>query len=204
MTAPRDWFSILMRLGVKRATAARWAPVFAEVIKPGTFSQNDSELDDFLGQILHESQHLERLEESLYYKTPGRLMAIWPSWFKSLADEKPYRENPKGLAGKVYGGRMGNVNPGDGWKYRGRGLIQVTGRDNYAALELLLRLDLLSNPDLLLQPAVALRASIAWWEGNVPDAIMGNVARVSKAVNGGTVGLAERVALTDKAREVMG
>ena len=204
MTAPRDWFAILMRLGVKRATAARWAPVFAEVIKPGTFSQNDSELDDFLGQILHESQHLERLEESLYYKTPGRLMAIWPSRFKSLADEKPYRENPKGLAGKVYGGRMGNVNPGDGWKYRGRGLIQVTGRDNYAALELLLRLDLLSTPDLLLHPAVALRASIAWWEGNVPDAIMGNVARVSKAVNGGTVGLAERVALTDKAREVMG
>ena len=204
MTERRDWLAILKKLGVKPETAARWAPVFAEVIQPGALSQNDAELDDFLGQILHESQRLERLEESLYYKTPGRLMAIWPSRFKSLADEKPYRENPKGLAGKVYGGRMGNVSPGDGWLYRGRGLIQVTGRDNYAALCPLLKLDLLKNPDLLLNPVVALRASLAWWEGNVPDAIMGNVARVSKAVNGGTVGLAERVALTDKAREVMG
>lgn len=204
MTERRDWLAILKKLGVKPETAARWAPVFAEVIKPGALSQNDAELDDFLGQILHESQHLERLEENLYYKTPGRLMAIWPSRFKSQADEKPYLKNPQALAGKVYGGRMGNVSPGDGWLYRGRGLIQVTGRDNYAALVPLLKLDLLKNPDLLLTPVVALRASIAWWEGNVPDAIMGNVAKVSKAVNGGTVGLADRIALTDKAREALG
>lgn len=200
-----DWNDILIQLGVKPITAAKWSSIFAEVIGPDTFSAGDSEIDDFLGQILHESGRLERLEEGLYYKTPGRLMAIWPSRFKSLADERPYLCNPEALANKVYGGRMGNVNPGDGWRNRGSGLIQITGADNLRAAQKATGVPVYDHPELLRRPsAEALRVCIAWWEGNIPDAVMGDIVKVSKRVNGGTVGLADRKALTDEAREVLG
>lgn len=201
---PDEWRGILAKLGVKHATAAVWAPIFAEVVGPGTFSKGDGELDDFLGQVLHESNMLEKLEEGLYYKTPGRLMAVWPSRFKTLADERPYLRNPEALANRVYSGRMGNVAPGDGWRNRGSGLIQITGADNLRAVQAATGVRAYDHPELLRKPsAEALRVCIAWWEGNVPDAIMGNIVKVSKRVNGGTVGLAERRALTDEAGEAL-
>lgn len=199
-----DWLKILARLGVKSTTAAVWAPIFAEVIHVGTFSAGDSEIDDFLGQVLHESAYLEKLEEGLYYKTPGRLMQTWPTRFKSLDDERPYLRNPEALANRVYGGRMGNDKLGDGWRNRGSGLIQITGADNLRAVQKATGIPVYDHPELLRKPtAEALRVCIAWWEGNIPDAIMGNVTKVSKAVNGGTVGLAERKALTDEAHEAL-
>lgn len=201
----RDWLRILTGLAVKPATASVWAPIFSKVIRPGTFSAGDDEIDDFLGQVLHESSHLEKLEENLYYKTPGRLMAVWPSRFKSLADEARYLRNPEALANKVYGGRMGNVRPGDGWRYRGSGLIQITGADNMRAVQAATGIPVFDNPDLLRRPsAEALRVCIAWWEGNIPDSIMGDVVRVTKRVNGGTIGLAERQDLTDKSKKALG
>lgn len=200
-----DWNRILIRMGVKPIVAAMWSGIFAEVIGPKTFSLGDAELDDFLGQVLHESGKLERLEEGLYYKTPGRLMAIWPSRFKSLADERPYLCNPEALANKVYGGRMGNTQPGDGWRNRGGGLIQITGADNLRAVQAATGIPVYDHPELLRKPSPeALRVCIAWWEGHVPDAVMGNGKLVRKAVNGGTIGLADAMALTDEAREALG
>lgn len=200
-----DWNRILIQLGVKPIVAAKWSPVFAEVVTSKTFSLGDAELDDFLGQVLHESDMLERTEEGLYYRTPGRLMAIWPTRFKSLEDERPYLRNPEALANKVYGGRMGNTQPGDGWRNRGSGLIQITGADNLRAVQAATGIPVYDHPELLRQPtAEALRVCIAWWEGQIPDAIMGNIVKVSKAVNGGTIGLSERKALTDEAREALG
>ena len=200
----QHWRDILIYLHVKGGTAAIWAPIFAEVIRDDTFSAGDGELDDFLGQVLHESAHLERLEEGLYYKTPGRLMAIWPSRFKSLDDERPYLKNPEALANRVYGGRMGNVKPGDGWRYRGSGLIQITGADNLRAVQQATGIPVFDHPELLRKPsAEGLRVCIAWWEGNIPDSVMGDVVKVTRRVNGGTVGLAERKALTDEAQEAL-
>ena len=198
------WNGILIGLGVKPITAAIWSPIFAQEIDDSTFSLGDTELDDFLGNVLHESSMLERLEEGLYYKTPGRLMAIWPSRFPTLESELPYLRNPEALANKVYGGRMGNVNPGDGWRNRGGGLIQITGADNLRAVQAATGIPVYDNPDLLRKPTVeALRVCIAWWEGNVPDAVMGNGRLVRKAVNGGAIGLREVMALTDEAREAL-
>lgn len=198
------WNAILIACGVKPFTAAKWSTVFAAVIDDKTFSAGDSEIDDFLGQVLHESAMLERLEEGLYYKTPGRLMATWPSRFKCLADELPFLRNPEALANKVYGGRMGNVNPGDGWRNRGAGLIQVTGADNLRDLQKSTGIPVYDKPDLLRKPTVeALRAVIAWWEGAVPDRIMGDVIRVTRKVNGGQIGLAHRRALTDESRDAL-
>lgn len=199
-----NWYSILVSCGVRAETARVWAPIFEAEIQADTFSLGLSEVDDFLGQVLHESAMLERLEEGLFYKTPGRLMAIWPSRFKSLSDEVPYLRNPEALANKVYGGRMGNVNPGDGWRHRGSGLIQITGADNLCFVQAATGIPVFDNPDLLRHPTrEALRVCIAWWEGHISDAVVGNITKVSKAVNGGTVGLADRKALTDEAREAL-
>ena len=198
------WNGILIDLGVKPITAAIWSPIFAQEIDDSTFSLGDTELDDFLGNVLHESSMLERLEEGLYYKTPGRLMAIWPSRFPTLESELPYLRNPEALANKVYGGRMGNTEPGSGFRNRGSGLIQITGADNLRAVQAATGIPVYDNPDLLRKPTVeALRVCIAWWEGHVPDAVMGNGRLVRKAVNGGAIGLREVMALTDEAREAL-
>jgi putative chitinase len=198
------WNGILIDLGVKPTIAAVRSTVFADVVDAGTFSLGDQELDDFLGNVLHESAMLERLEEGLYYKTPGRLMATWPTRFPTLASEAPYLRNPEALAEKVYGGRMGNVNLGDGWRNRGSGLIQVTGADNLRAVQAATGIPAYDHPELLRSPTTeALRVCIAWWEGNVPDAVMGNGRLVRKAVNGGAIGLREAMALTDEAREAL-
>lgn len=199
-----QWLSVLLHCGVRVQVASVWAPIFSQVIDERTFSKGEDEVPDFLSQILHESSLLEELEEDLYYVTPGRLMAVWPRRFLSLADERPYLRNPEALANKVYGGRMGNTRPGWGWRYRGSGLIQITGADNYRAVQAATGVPVFDQPELLRQATPeALRVVVAWWEGNVPDVYMGNVHKVTRAVNGGTTGLQDRIALADKASEAL-
>lgn len=205
MRTAADWTRILIECGVHLTTAAKWAPVFADLIGPDTFSAGDSELDDFLGQILKESGKLEKTEEGLSYSAE-RLMAVWPKRFPTLGDAQPYARSPEALANRVYGGRLGNVNPGDGWMFRGGGLIQVTGRGNVEALMPVIGWDGTAEElahSLRTDPATALRASILWWEGNVPDGVMGDIRKVTKAVNGADLGLAERQDLTDKAGDAL-
>ena len=201
MKTPSQWNDILIQCQVRPVTAARWAEVFSATILSNTFSRDD-ELDDFLGQILHESGMLEHLEENLNYSA-GALMRTWPTRFNSETAIS-YARDAVRIANKVYGGRLGNTEPGDGWKYRGRGLLQVTGKDNYQAVGDALGIDLVNNPDMLAQPEWALKSAIAWWNKNIPDAIIGDTVRVSKRVNGGTIGLDHRIALTDKANEALG
>lgn len=199
-----EWARVLVACEVKPITAAKWAQSFSEQLVGNALSLGDAELDDFLGQILHESQRLEKVEESLYYSTPGRMMAVWPTRFATLNDEQPYRCSPEALANKVYGGRLGNVSPGDGWRYRGRGLIMVTGRNNYEMVGEAIGIDLIEDPDQLKTPPIALRATIRWWEKTLPDALMGNLIAVTKRVNGGTVGLPDRQHLTTLAAQALG
>lgn len=206
MRTSHDWYDILVACQVKPKTAAVWSVIFADVIHNDTFSAGDSEIDDFLGQVLHESALLEKLEEDLFYKTPGRIMATWPSRFHSPEEEAPYLRNPPKLAEKVYGGRMGNgpEGSGDGWRNRGSGLIQITGADNLRAVQRVTGIQVYDNPELLRKPtADALRVVIAWWEGHVPDTIMGDIVKVSRMVNGGNVGLADRKKLSGEAEDAL-
>ena len=198
MRTAQDWNAILIACQVNPFVAAKWSLVFADVVKPGSFSAGDADLQDFLGQVLHESAGLTRLEENLNYSS-ARLCVVWPSRFPTPADAQPYANNPEALANRVYGGRMGNTEPGSGWRYRGRGPLQLTGHDNYDFVGDLMGQDLIDLPELMGQPRYALEACIAWWENKIPDSMLGDPEKVTKRVNGGLVGLADREALTDLA-----
>jgi len=198
------WRALLTASGVAQATAQTWAPIFEAEMRDEAFSSGEREWPDFLATILHESAMLGRLEEDLYYKTPGRIMATWPTRFKSLADEAPYLRNPRKLANHVYGGRMGNVGPDDGWRNRGSGPIQATGADNLRAIQKATGIPVFDNPELLRQPTrECLRCCIAWWEGKVPDALMGNTRAIRQRVNGGYIGLEHVRVLADKLRKAL-
>lgn len=199
---PQEWNRILIRCEVKPTVAAVWSVVFSDTIKPGSFSQGDMELDDFLGQILHESDRLQALTENMSYSAE-RLCKVWPGRFPTLADARPYAHNPEALANKVYGGRMGNKDPGDGWKYRARTPIGLTGFDNYAFVGELMGQDLTVMPELLEQPRFALEACILWWEDRIPDSMLGDPEKVTKRVNGGLIGLVDREHLTQLAGEAI-
>lgn len=198
-----QWAEILTRCGVASGEVSTWSPIFSEEIDDTTFSLGvKAELPDFLGNILHESLMLARLEENLYYTRPERLMEVWPRRFPTLALARQYVRSPQKLADYVYGNRLGNIN-GDGWSYRGSGLIMATGRDNFALIEQATGLPVVANPDMLRDPHAALEVAIAWWEARVPDSAMGNRVRVRRAVNGGDIGLRDTTRLSNLAERII-
>lgn len=202
MRTVNDWARMLTGCGVKPEAVAIWAPVFADTITDDTFSAGDADLVPFVAQMLVETGRLEHLSENLDY-SPERLMEVWPHRFPTQGDALFFAHNPEALANKVYGGRMGNNQPGDGWRYRGRGIPMVTGKDGYAALGDLMGQDLVSNPELLEQPHFALEGGIHWWEKRIPDAVLGDTEKVTQIVNGGQTAEAERERLTAKVGEVL-
>jgi putative chitinase len=199
---PDDWYKVLLACGMTPHIAQEWAIVFSDVVTDTSFSQGDAELDDFLGQILHESGMLTTFTENLNYSAE-RLCMVWPYRFPTMDDARPYARNPEALANRVYGGRMGNTEPGDGWLYRGRTPIQLTGKDNYVHVGDLMGQDLVTSPELLEQPRFALEACIHWWEDRIPDSMLGDVTKITKRVNGGLIGLADRDRLTEEAKEAL-
>lgn len=197
-----DWLLILTNSGIREDRAQFWAPIFAATVKDGSFD-NSSELTSFLATIFHESDMLQKLKENGNYSA-DRIRALGnasgpASRWRSLvprADELAH--NPEAFFEAAYGGRMGNNQPGDGAKYPGRGLIGVTGKDGYSWLGDRAGQDLVSNPELLEQPTFALELSIDWWQGKIPDSVLGDEFKIRKIINGGTFGLAEVQALANR------
>lgn len=204
------WAVILKECGVRAEQIDVWAPIFAEVIGPETFSQGDAELAPFLGQVLHESAMLTCMEENLNYSAArirelGMASPAGSRWRSLVSQADQLGGNPVKFANAVYGGRLGNTEPDDGWLFRGSGPIQCTGRANFAELERITGIPLTTHPDLLRRPGPeALRVCIAWWEGHVPDGVLGSVQQVTRAVNGGSFGLDHRIDLTAKAKVALG
>lgn len=167
---------------------------------------SDLRLAHWLGQNAHESMGFARLVENLTYSSPQRLMAVWQTRFRTVAAATPFVRNPQALANKVYGGRMGNVDPGDGWKYRGRGIKMITGRNNYAQMAELMRLPLVDSPELLEQPANALASSLAFWVRNGCNEIADrdDIVALTRRINGGLVGLDDRRQRTARAKALLG
>jgi putative chitinase len=161
----------------------------------------------FIGQCMHESNGFKILTENLNYSAKG-LMATWPSRFPDLNTAMIYERQPEKIANKVYGGRMGNADEssGEGWKYRGRGIKQLTGKENYQRCSDALGVDLVENPDLLLEPKyAALSAGWFWNKHGLNDlADKSDIETMTKRINGGLLGLDARKAAIQKAESVLG
>lgn len=161
----------------------------------------------FIGQCMHESAGFRTLEENLNYSAKA-LMTTWPSRFPNEEMANQYARNPEKIANKVYGGRMGNADEssGEGWKYRGRGIKQLTGKENYERCGFGLGVDLVNNPDLLLEPKyAALSAGWFWNKHGLNDlADKSDIETMTKRINGGLLGLDARKAAIQKAESVLG
>jgi len=159
----------------------------------------------FIGQCAHESANFTRLEEGLNY-SPERLMSIWPSRFPDLPTAMKYAHQPQLLANKVYAGRLGNNQENDGWNFHGRGLIQLTGRENYERCGSSLGVDLISNPNWLLDPKYAALSAGWFWnkKGLNELADAQEHGMITKRINGGTLGLDDRLQKTTKALAALG
>lgn len=162
----------------------------------------------FLAQAGHESGHLRNLVENLNYSAEA-LMRVWPTRFNT-ALAKEYARQPERIANVVYNARMGNIRPDDGWRFRGRGLLQVTGRANYAAAGTGLGLPLEDQPELLEQPEHAAMSAAWWWakHGLNELADAGRFQDIGSIINTGKPGrvphgAAERKALYDLALKVL-
>lgn len=156
---------------------------------------NPTEIAALLATTAHESGNFRHTEENLRYSA-GTLMKTWPNRFRDRAyAEQVAKGGPQAVANAVYGGRMGNDQPGDGYKYRGRGFIQLTGKANYAAFAKDTGIDALRNPDLVSRPDIAAKSALWFWKKNKgigPAAQRGDITAVTKIVNGGTNGLSDR------------
>ncbi len=161
-----------------------------------------------IGQCMVESQGFTALEEGLYYSTPARIRAVFPSRVTSDAIAARLARNPQALANCVYANRLGNGDEasGDGWKFRGRGLIQLTGRSNYAAAAAGCGKLYLERPDLVAQPEDAALTAAWFWAtaGLNAHADVGNWDAITKRVNGpAMLHAAERKAATLQALEAL-
>ena len=148
----------------------------------------------FFGNIDHESGGFNIVEESGMYSAK-RLLAIFPKYFSSLAMAKQYEYKPEKIFNLTYGGRMGNNEPGDGYKFRGRGFMQTTGKYSYDRLGKFLGVDLIKNPNLVaskypLESAIFYFTDNKLW-GLVSDISEESIRLIRKRVNGGYNGLSE-------------
>ena len=178
----------------------------------------------FVAQVGHESGHLTRLVENLNYSADG-LANTWPSRYAEpdgkgqyvkvqvagKARNKPNSvalsvdRKPEQIANIAYGNRMGNTAPGDGWKYRGRGLIQITGKNNYRACGEGLGLDVITQPELLEKPQHACMAAAWFWYSNGLNSLAdkSDIENITLRVNCGLTGLAYRQAIYARALKVL-
>jgi putative chitinase len=158
----------------------------------------------FIGQCMHESNGFRALRENLNYSAKA-LMNTWPSRFPDMDTAEKFERNPEKIANKVYSGRMGNTEDGDGAKYIGRGLIQLTGKDNYRAFGEAIGEDLVANPQLVEEPRYA--ALSAGWFFNKRNlnalADVMDITTLTIRINGGKIGIDDRIAKINKALDVL-
>ena len=161
----------------------------------------------FLAQTAHESGGYTALHENLNYKAES-LMRVWPRYFPDIATANRYAHNPEMIANRAYAGRMGNGDEasGDGWRYCGRGLLQVTGHDNYQAFADSIQTDISQIPDYLQTFEGAVQSACWFWENNNLNqyADAGDILTMTKRINGGTLGLDDRTARYQHALQVLG
>ena len=161
----------------------------------------------FLSQLAHESGSFRAVEENLNYSVEA-LRRVFRKYFPDDEIAAQYARQPEKIANRVYANRMGNGDEasGDGWKYRGRGLIQLTGKDNYTAFSLQANNEAIIKPDLVAQPELAAESAGWFWMINGLNKLAdtGDVRAVTRRINGGFNGLADREAKYNKLMILLG
>lgn len=191
----------LIALGIPKCREPQlWAPALDKAFVKFSIT-NPAEITDFLAQVAHEAQGLNRVAEDLTYSAE-RLMVVWPKRFPTLRLASEYAGQPEKLANFVYAGRLGNDLPGDGYKFRGRGLIMTTGKANYSRVAAALGLPLLKAPQLLQDKPVAAMSAVLFWTDHKLGETVGDIEHDTKIINGGETGLAERQANKDRLEKV--
>lgn len=164
----------------------------------------------FIAQCGHESLDFNRLEENLNYKA-DRLRVVFPKYFPTDSIAQQYAMKPDKIANKVYANRMGNGNEEsfDGYRYRGRGIIMLTGKEMYQRLDDYLKLNgkLVKNPDLLITADYAIKSAVWFWSVYKDLNLLADksdMVTITKRVNGGDHGLSDRISRYKKALAALG
>jgi len=190
----------------KNKNAQAWTAALVDVL-PTYQIDTPERIASFLAQCGHESGGFTVLQENLNYSAEG-LNKIFHKYFPTLESAQPYARKPEMIANRVYANRMGNGDEqsGEGYRYRGRGPIQLTGKDNYAACSDFLFQDdtLLNDPDMLLDPEYALHSACwFWWKNDLNTfADSADLVTMTKRINGGTIGLDDRIKHYNEAMEI--
>ena len=196
----------LKRIAPLCPDAVAWARHLGTTAQIYDILDTEHRLAMWTATIVHESNHLRDLEENLSYSAQ-RIVEIWPARFPGIAAARPFSRNPERLANRVYANRMGNgpEESGEGWRYRGRGLIQITGRAMYERCGEGLAQPLLQKPDILLKPDLAALSAGWYWTANGCHALADadDMRGVTRIVNGGLNGLEERLEYLARARRVL-
>ena len=161
----------------------------------------------FIAQCAHESGGFIFLTENLNYKAES-LVKVFPKYFKDITTAKAYEKKPEKIANKIYANRMGNGDElsGDGWKYRGRGLIQLTGKTNYSWFAASLDITPDEAAEYTQTFEGAAQSACWFWETNKlnNEADKGDILTMTKKINGGTIGLEDRKKHYEHALHVLG
>ena len=185
---------------------AEWVDALNETFARFNLTTNNQKAM-FIGQCSHESGNFRLLQENLNYKA-ATLMKLWPKRFPSLEFAKQYEKNPKKIANSVYASRMGNRDEasGDGYRFRGRGALQCTGHSTYFHAGTALGVDFVMQPDLVATPKYAALTAGWFWETHKlnPPADALDYTKVTKIINGGTIGLDDRIKHVQHALAVLG
>jgi putative chitinase len=161
----------------------------------------------FIAQCAHESGGFKFLKENLNYKAES-LLKVFPKYFKTLDEARAYEKKPEKIANKIYGNRMGNgdESTGDGWRYCGRGLIQLTGKENYSWFAASLEIPVEEASEYLETFEGAVQSACWFWEENKLNqwADKKDILTLTKRINGGTIGLDDRIKHFNHALHVLG
>ena len=161
----------------------------------------------FLAQCAHESGGFKFLKENLNYKAES-LVKVFPKYFKTLDEAKKYEKQPEKIANKIYGGRMGNgpESSGDGFRYCGRGLIQLTGKDNYTLFAASIDTPIEDILEYLQTFEGAVQSACYFWEstGLNKEADAGDIKTMTRKINGGYIGLDDRIKHYEHALHIFG
>lgn len=202
MYISKEQFSLLFP---KNKEAEAWTDALNSILPQYDISTVER-VAAFLSQCGHESLGFTVLSENLNYGAAG-LKTVFGKYFKTV-DPLEYERKPEKIANRVYANRMGNGDEasGDGWKYRGRGPIQMTGKNNYTEFSSTIGIDVMVSPDMVaLNKKVALLSAIWFWNKNGLNTIAdtGDITTMTKRINGGTLGLEERKKLYNKALGIL-